>query len=65
MPTSSKFAGIFGPLLFGLVNDYTGGGRISILSLIAFFAVGGLVLLWVDEEEGARLARQEDAAAEA
>ncbi len=63
--TSSKFAGIFGPLLFGLVNDYTGGGRISILSLIAFFAVGGLVLLWVDEEEGARLARQEDAAAEA
>lgn len=60
--TSSKFAGIFGPLLFGLINNYTGGGRISILSLIAFFVVGGLILLWVDEEEGGRVAQAADAA---
>ena len=63
--TSSKFAGIFGPLLFGLVNDFSGGGRISILSLLVFFVGGGLVLLKVDVREGMRIARQEDAAFDA
>ncbi len=59
---SSKFAGIFGPLLFGVVAQLTGGSRLSILSLVVFF-VGGIVLLSrVDEEEGRRVARQEDEA---
>jgi len=57
---SSKFAGIFGPLLFGVVAQLTGGSRLSILSLVVFF-VGGIVLLSrVDEEEGRRVARGED-----
>ncbi len=34
-----------GPLVFGLVNQFTGSLRLAILSLIAFFIVG-IVLLW-------------------
>jgi UMF1 family MFS transporter len=58
--TSSKFAGIFGPLLFGLVSQIAGASRLSILSVILFFVVGGLVLTRVDVEEGRRVARQEE-----
>ena len=36
----SKFASIWGPLLFALVNDITGSSRNAILSLIVFFALG-------------------------
>ena len=60
--TSSKFAGIFGPLLFGLVTQTVGGSRLAILSLVVFFVVGGLLLLLVDEEEGERVAAEEDRA---
>jgi UMF1 family MFS transporter len=57
---SAKFAGILGPLLFGLIAQWTGGSRLSILSLIVFF-VGGMILLSrVDVEEGRRQAREED-----
>jgi UMF1 family MFS transporter len=59
--TSSKFAGILGPLLFGVVSQIAGGSRLSIISLIVFFVVGGLILTRVDVEEGIRVARQEDA----
>jgi UMF1 family MFS transporter len=59
--TSSKFAGILGPLLFGIVSQIAGGSRLSIISLIVFFVVGGLILTQVDVEEGVRVARQEDA----
>jgi UMF1 family MFS transporter len=58
--TSSKFAGIFGPLLFGLVSQIAGASRLSILSVILFFIVGGLVLTRVDVDEGRRVARQEE-----
>jgi len=61
--TSSKFAGIAGPLLFGLVAQLAGQSRLSIIALIVFFIVGGALLLLVDEEEGIRIARAEDAAA--
>jgi len=59
--TSSKFAGIAGPLLFGVVSQIAGGSRLSIVSLIVFFVVGGLLLTRVDVEEGIRVARAEDA----
>jgi UMF1 family MFS transporter len=59
--TSSKFAGILGPLLFGVVSQLTGGSRLSILSLMIFFVVGGLILTRVDVEEGVRVAQEEDA----
>ncbi len=44
----SKFASIWGPLLFGLVNDLTGSSRNAILSLIFFFAMGFVLLGRVD-----------------
>jgi UMF1 family MFS transporter len=58
--TSSKFAGIFGPLLFGVVSQIAGGSRLSIVSLIVFFIVGGLLLMRVDEQEGIRVAKEKD-----
>lgn len=61
--TSSKFAGIFGPLLFGVVSQVMGGSRLSIVSLIVFFIVGGLLLTRVDEQEGIRVAQEENRAA--
>jgi len=56
--TSSRFAGIIGPLVFGLVGGLTGTSRLSILTLIAFFLAGGLLLLRVDLDEGRRVARE-------
>jgi len=60
--TSSKFAGIAGPLLFGVVGHLAGKSRLSILALIVFFVVGAALLLLVDEKEGIRIARAEEAA---
>ena len=58
--TSSKFAGIAGPLLFGVVSQVAGGSRMSIVSLIIFFIVGGFLLTRVDEQEGIRVAQEEN-----
>lgn len=58
----SKFAGIFGPLLFAFMIGRTGSGRYGILSVIAFFLIGGTLLLFVDPEAGARAARDAEAA---
>lgn len=58
--TSSKFAGIAGPLLFGIVSQAAGESRLSIVSLIVFFVVGGFLLIFVDEKEGIRVAREEE-----
>jgi len=56
--TSGKFAGIAGPLLFGLISQITGRSRLSILSLIIFFVVGGILLACVDEKQGIHAARK-------
>ena len=58
--TSSKFAGIIGPLIFGVVSQIAGASRLSILSVIVFFVIGGFLLTFVDEQEGRRVALQED-----
>ncbi len=58
--TSSKLAGMTGPLLFGLLSQMAGGSRLSILALVVFFIVGALLLLRVDEQEGIRRARETD-----
>ncbi|HHS97174.1 MAG TPA: MFS transporter [Chloroflexi bacterium] len=59
---SSKFAGIAGPFLFGLVGQLTGSSRLSIIALIVFF-IGGIILLtFVDEKEGIRVAQEENRA---
>jgi len=58
---SAKFAGIFGPLLFGLIGQLTGASRLSILAISGFFLVGMFLLSRVDVEEGRRRAMAEDA----
>ena len=54
-----KFAGIFGPALFAVTVSLTGSSRQAILSVIAFFVVGALLLAMVDVEAGQRAAREE------
>jgi UMF1 family MFS transporter len=48
-----KFAAIIGPILIGVVTLTTGSNRLGILSIIILFIIGGILLLKVDEEEGA------------
>jgi UMF1 family MFS transporter len=56
-----KFASIFGPLLFWVTIATTGNSRNAILSVIAFFAVGAVVLSRVKVDEGQKAARAADA----
>ncbi len=51
---SERTAGILGPLTFAVAVAVTGSSRAAILSVIAFFVVGGLLLTLVDVEEGRR-----------
>lgn len=57
-----KFAGIAGPAFFLLASLVTGSSRAGLLSVVVFFAVGGLLLRKVDVEEGQRAAREADLA---
>ncbi|MEJ2013505.1 MAG: MFS transporter [Anaerolineales bacterium] len=57
-----KFSAIFGPLIFSAAVTTFGSSRPAVLSIIAFFFVGGLLLTTVNVDEGRRIARQEDAA---
>ena len=57
----SKFAGIFGPLLYAFMIELTGTGRFGILSVIAFFFIGAGILALVNPAEGERVAREADA----
>lgn len=56
-----KFAGIVGPGVFAVMILVTGSSRGAILSLIAFFVVGGALLAMVDVDEGQRAARKAEA----
>ena len=56
--TTSRFAGIFGPLVFGVVGQVT-GSRLGILALVLFFLAGGALLLLVDERKGRAAAAEE------
>jgi UMF1 family MFS transporter len=58
-----KFAGIFGPLIFAGTIAATGSSRNAILSVILFFAVGAVVLAFVDTEEGRRTAAEAESGA--
>ena len=60
---ADKFAGIFGPAVFAATIAVTGSSRAAVLSVIAFFAVGALLLLLVDVGAGQREARAAEAAA--
>jgi len=58
---SEKFAGILGPLLYGLVGTLTHNPRDSIFSISLFFVVGIILLGWVNEKQGADIAAAEEA----
>ena len=60
---TEKVAGILGPALFAVAITLAGSSRAAVLSVIAFFVVGGLLLLLVDVEEGQRAAREAESAA--
>jgi UMF1 family MFS transporter len=53
-----KFATVLGPLLVAMVSGFTGDPRLAILSIIVLFAIGGILLLFVDETEAQRVARE-------
>jgi len=50
-----KFAGILGPLLYGVVIGWTGSAQNAILSVIPFFVLGAFLLTRVDVEAGRRV----------
>lgn len=60
-----KFAGIFGPLFFGIMIALTGSSRSAILSVILFFVVGGALLALVNVDEGRARAREAERELEA
>ncbi len=57
-----KFSAIVGPLVFALAATTFGNSRPAVLSIIAFFIIGGLLLTLVNVNEGRRVAQEEDAA---
>jgi MFS transporter, UMF1 family len=59
-----KFAGVMGPTVMASVITMTGSSRFGILSIILFFVVGGILLYFVDETEGRRMAAAVQARAE-
>jgi UMF1 family MFS transporter len=57
-----KFSAIVGPLIFAWAATTFGSSRPAVLSIIAFFVIGGYLLTRVNVEEGKRVAKAEDAA---
>jgi len=55
-----KFASILGPAIFGVISAIMGESRLSIASLVIFFAVGIIILSRVNVERGIRVAQEEE-----
>ncbi|VAX12556.1 Uncharacterized MFS-type transporter YxiO [hydrothermal vent metagenome] len=53
-----KFAAVLGPIMMGTVGLLSGSPRMGILSVGLLFILGGLLLLFVDEKEGRRMAHE-------
>ena len=53
-----KFAAVFGPLIMGVVGLLTKDPRLAILSIIVLFIAGGVLLWFVDEEKGRKMAQE-------
>ena len=51
---SEKLAGVVGPILFGVVTQLSGGGRLATLTLLPLFLGGAWMLTKVDLERGRR-----------
>jgi UMF1 family MFS transporter len=54
---TGKLASFFGPLLLGVATQAFGGQRYGVATVIAFFVVGFVILLGVDERRGMAAAR--------
>jgi UMF1 family MFS transporter len=55
-----KFSSLLGPLLFAAAGILFNNSRPAVLSLIVFFIIGIVLLLFVNVEEGHRVAQDED-----
>lgn len=55
---SSKFAGIAGPAIFGLVTQVTGNPRFAVMAISSTFIVGLIILGKVDVERGRRMSNE-------
>jgi UMF1 family MFS transporter len=53
-----KLAAVLGPVLMGVLSVTTGNPRLSMLALITLFIAGAVLLYFVDEKEGLRMARE-------
>ncbi len=53
-----KFAAVLGPIMMGTVGLLTGNPRTGILSVGLLFILGAVLLLFVNEQEGQRVARE-------
>lgn len=53
-----KFAAVLGPLMVGFASLATGSARLSLLTIIVLFAAGAVLLYFVDEREGVRIAEE-------
>ncbi|MFZ3070657.1 MAG: MFS transporter [Anaerolineaceae bacterium] len=58
---SEKFNTVIGPLLFSVITQLTGNGRLAIISLVVFFVAGIILLRKVNVERGIQRAQEEDA----
>jgi UMF1 family MFS transporter len=47
----TKFSAIWGPIIFATFRQITGSSRPAVLSLVVFFAVGGILLSFVNVEK--------------
>jgi len=52
-----RYAGVLGPAIFAWVVSRSGSSRNAILSVVAFFVVGAILLTFVNVEEGRAAAR--------
>ncbi len=57
-----KFSAILGPIIFAAVAVTSGSSRPAVLSIVAFFLIGGFLLSKVNVADGRRVAAAEDAA---
>lgn len=55
---SGKLSSVAGPLVYGMVAATTGSQRIAMASIIGFFIIGFVLLMFVDEEKGIAMAEK-------
>nr|VFJ73507.1 MAG: MFS transporter, UMF1 family [Candidatus Kentron sp. FM]VFJ74197.1 MAG: MFS transporter, UMF1 family [Candidatus Kentron sp. FM]VFK19227.1 MAG: MFS transporter, UMF1 family [Candidatus Kentron sp. FM] len=59
---SGKLTAFLGPLLMGIVTQWSGSQRVGIATALVFFIVGGVLLLGVDEKRGVARAQYDERA---